>query len=299
MDVRDIGKGIGYFGVDGAFQGNGGLCFVVDLGANIQKGGDRIEEPAATGGHGCIDVFLDHLDDQVRFRRAQGPVEGEIQVDRLGAKALEKRGQCKPAGLADSGCAARHGHGLQPCMAVESTGVAQKYLTSPDGAVATVAGTVQDDADTGLLDTVLGQDRCQMGVVMLYGDKRKAGLSFGPFGGDVIGMEIVSDDFRFDFEDALQVPDPVFEELEGSRMVHITDMLARKDLVPTTDGENVFELAATGEDGSDGPGFEEDGSGHETACPAQDLEVVPAELDDGVVTTLKDFPVVGEKDIGQ
>jgi len=91
-----------------------------------------------------------------------------------------------------------------------------------------------------------------MGVMMLDGDETEVSLLrmlLRPAGGEIAGVQIVDDDLRFDFEGVREVSKGMLEELEASRVLQISEMLALVGKSATSEGEDVFQMAPYSEHG--------------------------------------------------
>src|SRR5215467_4223551 len=96
-------------------------------------------------------------------------------------------------GLANRGGASRHGYVVKVRGAFETLEVGDEDLAAPDVAVSTVTGAIEGEADNFAFEMVLGHATGDMGMMVLHSDQRQAGFLQGPFGGEVIRVQVVGD----------------------------------------------------------------------------------------------------------
>jgi len=137
-----------------------------------------------------------------------------------------------------------------------------------------------------------------MGVVVLHGDAPHGRLRERPLRREVIGVEVVDDDLRFDAQQLLQVADGVAEEGKGFGIVELADMLTEKDLAPPGQGDGVLQFATDREQGFGERAGEQDRLGDVAAAPAHDHGRPGGHTDDGVVAALQDFAIMQQKGVG-
>ena len=77
--------------------------------------------------------------------------------------------------------------------------IGHKNLASPYTAVIAVTRPIQRKSDDFLIPAVLGQAGRDVSMVMLNRDQWNVFFFFGPLGGKVIRMQVVSDGNGFDF----------------------------------------------------------------------------------------------------
>ncbi len=159
---------------------------------------------------------------------------------------LEVRGGNAP-GLADRRFAAGEWHGPEVREPFERGEVAAEQLPAPQRAVGPVAGAVEDERESRLRQTVLGQARSGVGVMVLDSDEREVLLD-RPFGRQVLGMQIVCDRFRADAEHREVEVDVGAEGVIGGLGVEVTEMRREKCLCAECDAERALQLCADGED---------------------------------------------------
>src|SRR3990172_2284090 len=100
------------------------------------------------------------------------------------------------------------------CRAVKSGVVCNQKFAAPDRAVRSIAGAVKGNTDHELLtvQTVFGHARGDVGMVMLNGDAwRVMRNACCVASAEVIGVQVVSDDFGRDAEERLKMRDAFFE----------------------------------------------------------------------------------------
>jgi hypothetical protein len=90
---------------------------------------------------------------------------------------------------------------------------------------------------------VLGQDRRNMGVMVLHGDRRQA-QRLGVSGRGEIGMQIVGDDLRANRDNPLQMIDGLLEEADRFRPIEIAHMLRDEGFIASGEGHRVLEVGA-------------------------------------------------------
>ena len=139
-----------------------------------------------------------------------------------------------------------------------------------------------------------------MGVMMLHGDQLEAafgGPLFGPLGREVARMEIVDYGLRLDLEGAHEVIKRLAEEVEAGEVFKIAEVLALIDEVAASESEDIFEMAADGEERRSFD-WQRNAEGNEAAGAADELRSAIDDGGDRVVAALKDFAVVEEKSVG-
>src|SRR5712691_9243835 len=82
---------------------------------------------------------------------------------------------------------------------------------APNMSVGAVASSIKGKSDDSTFEAILRHTTCNVGVVVLHSDQFRSALLLRPFGGEVIGVEVVGDDLRADFEDPLQMLDSFVE----------------------------------------------------------------------------------------
>ena len=137
-------------------------------------------------------------------------------------------------------------------------------------------------------------------VMMLHGDERQSALGgplFGPFGGEVAGVHIVDHGLGLDLEGAHEVVERLAEKVEAGEVFEIAEVLALIDEAAAGEGEDIFEMAADGEQRRSVQ-RQRDAERNEAARAANELRSAIDDGGDGVVAALKDFAVVHEEGVG-
>src|SRR5262245_42984919 len=101
-----------------------------------------------------------------------------VQTSRLKRRDPDVRVEevsCRhPPRLADRLLAARHSHVAKPGHAPILAIIADQELAAPYGAVRPVAGAVEDDADHGFGQAVLGHAASHVSMMVLHGEQPRA-----------------------------------------------------------------------------------------------------------------------------
>ena len=82
-----------------------------------------------------------------------------------------------------------------------------KDFTAPDRPVRTKTGPVERKTDHGPIKPALRHHRSNMRVMVLDGHPGEVMLFERPLGVQVVGMQVVNDESRFDLQDPFQVGD--------------------------------------------------------------------------------------------
>src|SRR5450755_3180764 len=123
----------------------------------------------------------------------------------------------------------------------------EQYLTTPDISVRAVARTIQCESDHSVFQVVLCHATGDVRMVMLYAHQFHSTLLQRPFGGKVVGVKVVGDNFRPDFENALQVLNRFVEETITLDILQIADVLAQEGVLSFGETDRVLEFAADGQ----------------------------------------------------
>ena len=126
-----------------------------------------------------------------------------------------------------------------------------EHFPAPDFAIGSVAGAVEREADDRPRERVLGHAGGDVRVMMLHGDERQAALGgplFGQRGREIAGMQIVRDRLRLDLEGTHEVRERLAEEIEAGEIFKIAQVLALVGEAAAGEGEDIFEMAADGEE---------------------------------------------------
>ena len=98
-------------------------------------------------------------------------------------------------------------------MPLSSTHCASSsWRTIQTSGIRAVAGSIEGETDHSAFKSVLRHTTCNVCVVVLHPDNPCSSLLPRPFRGEVVGVKVVGDDFRADFENPLQVPDCLVEK---------------------------------------------------------------------------------------
>ena len=108
----------------------------------------------------------------------------------------------------------RHRHVREMSGPFKASVIGNKRFAAPDIAVRPVACAVEHESDDPPLDSIFRQAGRDVRMVVLDTHDSHALLSERPFRRQIIGVKIVRDDFRFDFEDPRKMADGIVEEIE-------------------------------------------------------------------------------------
>jgi len=200
-------------------------------------------------------------------------------------------------GFVNRGAAPGEGNVLKVSSAFERQVIGDEDFTSPDGAVGTVTGAVEGNADDLAIEMIFGHAGGDVRVVMLYGDVLEVYTLECPLGGKIIGVEIVGDDGGLDFENALEMGNGFVKEIVAFEVFQIADVLAEKSFPTADDADGVFEFAANRQDGLRFA-FDGDGNRNETTRAAELLGEAGGDADDGIVAATEYFTIVDEESVG-
>src|SRR5262245_58852697 len=92
---------------------------------------------------------------------------------------------------------ARHRPGADMCHPVEGTIITRQKLTAPDCAVSAEAGAVEDHAQNGTIEPMLGHATRQVRVMVLYRELL-ASVRLSISRRRIVGVHIVNEQFRLD-----------------------------------------------------------------------------------------------------
>ncbi len=182
------------------FEDHGGLAFAGGKAAEAEDGRGRVEHPARARGCDTVEAAL-----QLRFEEAELGLVAEVQpadgfVIRSG---LLQQGHGDAPAFLRRRVAAGLLERLEGARPGEPVDVCQQEFAAPDGAVVSVAGAVERDADDGLEEIVLRHAGERVGVVVLELRDRYAQFraQFARhFGGVVQRVLVADDEVRLDFQ---------------------------------------------------------------------------------------------------
>src|SRR6202035_305458 len=117
-----------------------------------------------------------------------------------------------PPRLADRGLSPGQRNICKVSGALEVFVAGNKHFPAPNTSVGVVASAIQGETDHTTFEVVLRHTTCNVCVVVLDANQLRSTLLQRPLSGEVIGVEIVGDDLRFDFEDPLKMPDGFVEK---------------------------------------------------------------------------------------
>src|SRR5215212_8441316 len=124
-------------------------------------------------------------------------------------------------------------------------------LSAPDGSVCTVAGPVEGNPDHVLFSGtfVVSEAARDVRVVVLDADSRESGFLelTGVLGGQVLGMEVVGNQFRTNVEEPAVVLDSFPERLQRLVVLHVPDVVAHEGMAVSGQAERILELSTTGQ----------------------------------------------------
>ncbi len=224
----------------GHLEFDGGLSFEGDGGAQAGESGDGVEEASATGGARRVNFALHHLQNEMEFARIDFFQEREIEGVQFFAVIFREMADRHTPGFVNRGAAPGEGDVLQVSGAFECQVVGDKNFAAPDGPVGTVAGAVEGDADNLAIEMIFSHAGGDVRVVVLHRDVLQVFPLKSPFGRKIIGMEIVGDDRRLHFENALKMDYRFIEEIVALEIFQIADVLAEECFPAADDADGIF-----------------------------------------------------------
>ena len=81
-------------------------------------------------------------------------------------------------------------------------------------------------------------------MVMLYAEKSHSTLLQGPFRREIVGMQVVGDDRRSNFQNSLEMLDGLVEEAVTLRVLQISNVLAQERVFALGQANRVLKLAS-------------------------------------------------------
>src|SRR5829696_2837003 len=124
-------------------------------------------------------------------------------------------------------------------------------LSTPDGAVCTVAGPVEGNPDHALFcgTFVVREAARDVRPVVLDADSREPGFLqlTGVFGGQVLGMQIVGDQLRAHVEEPAIMLDSFPERAQRLVVLHVPDVVAHEGVAVSDQADRVLELSTAGQ----------------------------------------------------
>ena len=186
---------------------------------------------------------------------------------------------------------ARHGKGQQMRHSFEAVEVGDEELPTPHRPVGPVPETVEGDAEHGAGMSVLGQAGGDVGVVML--DRPRLDIEIERvLGRQVLGVQVVGDNFRRNAEQPAEVNRRLPESLIGGEVLQVTDVMAAHDEGLLGHRDRVLELGTDGENLARGPTGERQGLRGVAAGPPHHLQTTPSRPHDRIVAADMNPPVV-------
>src|ERR1035437_7058298 len=119
-----------------------------------------------------------------------------------------------------------------------------EYFSAPNRSAGAVASPIQCKSDYPAFKMILRHTTGDVGVVVLHANQPRPILLQRPLGGEVVGMKIVGDDLRLDFENPLQVLDRFVEKTITFHVLQISDVLAQESVLSFGEADGVFEFAS-------------------------------------------------------
>src|SRR5450759_3707327 len=152
-----------------------------------------------------------------------------------------------PPRLTDRGRSTGQGNILEMSDAFEVFKPGDEYFSTPNMSVGAVASPIQCESDHPAFKVILRHTTGDVGVVVLHANQLRPTLLQRPLGGEVVGMKIVGDDLRLDFEDQLQMLDRFVEKTITFDVFQISDVLAQEGLISFGEADGVLEFASDGQ----------------------------------------------------
>ncbi len=182
-----------------------------------------------------------------------------------------------------------------PAQPVE---IADEDFPTPNGSISAVSGAVEAESDNWVGMAGLGHHRANVSVVVLDADETIAVVVLGPPAGEIAGVHIGDDTFRFDAKQPCHVFDCRGERIERLEVLHIPNVLAHEGVLTVCQTECCLEFSP-----------DRQGRGHHnreshrkrsktTAAPHRQFST-GGDPDHRVVTVNVDGPIVQQQDIGE
>ncbi len=244
-----------------------------------------------------MDLTVNHLLDDLQPPRIDVAEERKIQAVEILDVVFDQIAEGDAPRFMNRGRATGQGNVFEMGGAFEIAVFRKEHFPAPDGAIGAVAGAIEGDADHFSIKMIFGHAGSDMRVVMLYANQLHGFARQRPFGGKVIGMEIVGNHLGLNFQDALQVLDGFLEEVMALKIFQIADVLAEKSFAAARDADSVLQFCANGQNGW-GFVFEGNWRGNKAARTAQYLRAASGEANDRVVAAAQDIAIVDEVSVG-
>ena len=140
-----------------------------------------------------------------------------IELQKLRLQKLTPEMMCQvtyrhPPWLTDRGRSTGQGHILKMSGAFEVFISGDEHFSAPDFSVGAIASPIQGESDHPPFKVILRHTTGNVCVVVLHANQLHSTLLQCPSGGEVVGMEVIGDDLRPDFENPLQMLDGFMEK---------------------------------------------------------------------------------------
>ena len=211
----------------------------------------------------------------------------------VGAEHLAEVSQRHAPGLADGGGPAGHGHWSQVGEALVAAGVAHQDLPAPEGAVGAPAHPVEHHADGWTAEARVGETGRQVGVVVLDPEPRPEIGAGRELGRQVLGVEIVNQQFRVGSGQVEQVGHRGLEGGQRGRMLQVSEVHRHVGVGSEREAHSALEFRSHGQHGR-AVAVETHPAGRETPGSAQQLEVTGHDVADRVIGPPLDHPIMAQ-----
>ena len=203
-----------------------------------------------------------------------------------------------PPGLANRLFATRQRNVLQMGRAYEVSTVGDEKLAAPDAAIASIASSVERNADDRPRDAVFGNDARNVRVVMLYADGCDPLAIQRVCRRCVVRMQVVGDDGRLDVCQPLERLDGPLERLQHVEVPQVADVRAEHHCTVCSDADGVLQVRAAGENRH--RKLERCRNCHrDVAARTANEHLAPTQPPrDRIITTVFDGAIMKEKEIG-
>ena len=181
---------------------------------------------------------------------------------------------------------------MSPALKALITG--EQHFPAPDIAVGAVTRPIERYADHLIFKVVFRHATGDVCVMMLHSHQLHSLLLKRPLGGEVVGMQVVCEGCRLDFENISQMIDRLNEELEAFRILQVSDMLAQEGVLSFGEANRVLQLAAHREYGRLFV-LRHRGTRDIPSRPAQMPNSADCGPHDGVIAAQQNVPVVHQK----
>jgi hypothetical protein len=118
-------------------------------------------------------------------------------------------------------------------MAFESSCIPHQDFAAPNGPIQTKPGTIEDDTNRTIVPAILSDHSGEMSMMMLDSKSMQTFLADRPFCRLVLRMEIVGKNLGLDFQNRASMLDAILKELQGCRVIEVSDVLAHENSIPS------------------------------------------------------------------